>query len=1025
VAFDRRDTSETYEPADDDTLDQIASRASESGPTVTAADIARFNWGTDDPEAIDEYLRDELGCHKRGADKRFVFTTDVEGRGELRIPRPFARAGLPIDRVHTLRVRRRTAPPPQFQDCASIPGVHFEFNKSFIRPTVVDDLKKVEDALGRHPDAKVIVFGHTDQVGPDAYNKRLSERRARSAYAFITNQPDVWEELYKHPDEKWGLREIQTILADLGGPYDPGPIDGIDGPRTKAAVRQFQTDHGLAVDGIAGKNTRRELFLAYMTGKHDVAVDDARFLDPKFIGCGEFNPVVPPSTATDKPTRDAENEPNRRVTFFLFHRDRPPRFPCRLDDLNPCTHWRQHPLPRHFDLFSCSFYDSIAKNCPCEGGGPPPPPPVAHAITITATEAPHFIPELETVEITYDISGPLDQVAGVTLVATPKSDPAKRLVELALSGPFQAAGNTHPWDGAVTHADFAGFLSLAASPYEILLELETAAGDRIESNRVEVAVLLDSIEIAVEAPAALNLVPRHKRVVDELASEISADGAAGRLVIDSPVFKKATSEMSDASSFVQYRSFVRSRFRANQGPDVPVLARVFLQPKAGGAAQMHVGALRNVELLWDVVLDDDAAYDAALTGRTLHANSRTFVKKVSAYKQNDSEPVGRTAHRHFGGIRDKLANRSADEKHWHSLQGSWGVTEVARKSACTSKCASVSGIDAASGIALNPGRMAGDTHRVRAYVQLADPLDAADDAKLAGLDAAQVSNELSVTPWRRIEVVQHHIIGAGTTPLGVPGLTSEYRKAAMIMQNKSGVAPTDIQASWKANYRAEVISRSASSDFVKHAALQDPGNFPVAYKTYAQYVAAADADAGFFGRLWNRIRRFFGADSEEDYVAECRNTALDIIFAVARRYPLRPDGLTFFKWEPQGSYNLETTHRNGVFLAGIAPSIPNFSGRNKAVFFVFNRGSATQTLVHEVGHLVFLAHAPGHFNHIPGNPNDPAQNPAGYQINAHDQADGCTMSYLPQAQIRGLCGLCQLKLAGWDYTKINKDGTVV
>jgi peptidoglycan hydrolase-like protein with peptidoglycan-binding domain len=42
------------------------------------------------------------------------------------------------------------------------------------------------------------------------------------------------------------------------GLYD-GPIDAIDGPRTRAAVRAFQQQTGLPVDGIAGRRTRAAL----------------------------------------------------------------------------------------------------------------------------------------------------------------------------------------------------------------------------------------------------------------------------------------------------------------------------------------------------------------------------------------------------------------------------------------------------------------------------------------------------------------------------------------------------------------------------------------------------------------------------------------------------------------------------------------------------------------------------------------------------------------------------------------------
>ncbi|MGH6896894.1 MAG: trypsin-like peptidase domain-containing protein [Geminicoccaceae bacterium] len=42
-------------------------------------------------------------------------------------------------------------------------------------------------------------------------------------------------------------RAVQQRLADLG--YDPGPVDGVVGPSTRAAIRAFQADAGLPVDG--------------------------------------------------------------------------------------------------------------------------------------------------------------------------------------------------------------------------------------------------------------------------------------------------------------------------------------------------------------------------------------------------------------------------------------------------------------------------------------------------------------------------------------------------------------------------------------------------------------------------------------------------------------------------------------------------------------------------------------------------------------------------------------------------------
>src|SRR5438552_663664 len=46
------------------------------------------------------------------------------------------------------------------------------------------------------------------------------------------------------------VRHMQKQLAVLG--FRPGPIDGIFGPHTEAALKAFQRSRGLAPDGVFG-----------------------------------------------------------------------------------------------------------------------------------------------------------------------------------------------------------------------------------------------------------------------------------------------------------------------------------------------------------------------------------------------------------------------------------------------------------------------------------------------------------------------------------------------------------------------------------------------------------------------------------------------------------------------------------------------------------------------------------------------------------------------------------------------------
>jgi len=68
---------------------------------------------------------------------------------------------------------------------------------------------------------------------------------------------------YEHNSEKFGyinledLDGVQDALTKLG--YDPGTIDGKDGPNTQKAVREFQAHKSIKIDGIVGPETRQAL----------------------------------------------------------------------------------------------------------------------------------------------------------------------------------------------------------------------------------------------------------------------------------------------------------------------------------------------------------------------------------------------------------------------------------------------------------------------------------------------------------------------------------------------------------------------------------------------------------------------------------------------------------------------------------------------------------------------------------------------------------------------------------------------
>ncbi len=45
-------------------------------------------------------------------------------------------------------------------------------------------------------------------------------------------------------------KQQQCLLMYLG--YDPGPVDGLDGPKTQAALERFRADYGVGAEGLVG-----------------------------------------------------------------------------------------------------------------------------------------------------------------------------------------------------------------------------------------------------------------------------------------------------------------------------------------------------------------------------------------------------------------------------------------------------------------------------------------------------------------------------------------------------------------------------------------------------------------------------------------------------------------------------------------------------------------------------------------------------------------------------------------------------
>ncbi len=67
-------------------------------------------------------------------------------------------------------------------------GLLFPYDSDQLQPAARDNLVKFASSLAKYPRTSVMIVGHTDAKGTDAYNQQLSQKRSDSAASFLTAQ---------------------------------------------------------------------------------------------------------------------------------------------------------------------------------------------------------------------------------------------------------------------------------------------------------------------------------------------------------------------------------------------------------------------------------------------------------------------------------------------------------------------------------------------------------------------------------------------------------------------------------------------------------------------------------------------------------------------------------------------------------------------------------------------------------------------------------------------------------------------
>ncbi len=126
----------------------------------------------------------------------------------------------------------------------------------------------------------------TDAVAADTTT--VTDVAPESAAVVTAQALSTWPVVKAHQGEANDIRAVQYLLNARG--YGLA-VDGDFGPATTAAVKRFQALRGLAADGVVGPNTWSRLILSVKLGDHGDAVKAAQTELHSPVG-GDFGPIT-------------------------------------------------------------------------------------------------------------------------------------------------------------------------------------------------------------------------------------------------------------------------------------------------------------------------------------------------------------------------------------------------------------------------------------------------------------------------------------------------------------------------------------------------------------------------------------------------------------------------------------------------------------------------------------------------------------------------------------------------------------
>jgi outer membrane protein OmpA-like peptidoglycan-associated protein len=87
-------------------------------------------------------------------------------------------------------------------------GLLFDYDSDVIKGNARDNLDQLANSLAKYDDSELMIVGHTDATGTEAYNQDLSERRAYAAQRYLASRGVT------RPIRTLGRGELEPIASN-------------------------------------------------------------------------------------------------------------------------------------------------------------------------------------------------------------------------------------------------------------------------------------------------------------------------------------------------------------------------------------------------------------------------------------------------------------------------------------------------------------------------------------------------------------------------------------------------------------------------------------------------------------------------------------------------------------------------------------------------------------------------------------------------------------------------------------------